>query len=230
MRRTSSEALDEWWGALLGVPAAAVWHAGTHVSRRPARERSLVVVRRGEAVHVALPGWVDASLEKRLRKRSPAELLERSFWKGVAKPLDRSAGHLVVHSYTEEPVEGAAGTEEIDPREVRSWVDVVKPERWALGGFGGRVVTALGVRAPGGDLAAAASLTRDGEPFTTIGVLTHPAHRGRGFAARVVRSAASRSVAEHGLTCYRARVDDDRARSIGRALGLTELCERLDVG
>jgi GNAT superfamily N-acetyltransferase len=229
MDKVSSKAVDGWWADVLGAEDAALWRSGVGLSRRPSKKGPLVVVRRDDCVRLSLPKWVDASLEKQLRKRSAEELLNRSFWKSIAKPLDRSVGHVVVHGYTEDDVEDAAGTERIDPRDVRSWVDVVKPERWSLGGFGGHVVEAVGIRVPGGDLAAAASLSRDDEPFTTVGVLTHPAHRGRGFAARVARSATSRSVRKHGLTCYRARADDARARSIGRALGFTELCERLDV-
>ena len=230
MDTVSSKAVDGWWADVLGVEDTEVWRSGVQLSRRPGKKGSIVVVRRGDCVRVALPKWVDGPLEKQLRKRSAQELVNRSFWKDVAKPRDLSVSHLVVHGYTDDPVEEAAGTEQIDPADVSSWVDVVKPERWLLGGFGDHVVRAVGVRAPGGDLAAAASLTRGDEPFTTVGVLTHPAHRGRGFAARVARSATSRSVRKYGLTSYRARADDDRARSIGKALGFTELCERLDVG
>jgi GNAT superfamily N-acetyltransferase len=230
MDTVSSKAVDGWWADVLGVEDAKLWRSGVAFSRRPSKKGSLLVVRRDDCVRVALPKWVDASLEKRLRKRSAQELLDRSFWKGVVKPMDRSVSHVIVHAYTDVPVEDAAGAERINPDEVRSWVDVVKPERWSLGGFGDHVVHAVGVRAPGGDLAAAASLSRGDEPYTTVGVLTHPAHRGRGFAARVARAAASRSVRKYGLTSYRARADDARARTIGKALGFTEVCERLDIG
>jgi hypothetical protein len=230
MDTVSSKAVDGWWADVLGVEDSEMWRSGVHFSRRPTKKGSLVVVRRGDCVRVGLPKWVDGSLEKQLRKRSAQELVDRSFWKGVAKPMDRSVSHVIVHAYTDDAVEDAAGTEQIDPRDVSSWVDVVKPERWLLGGFADNVMRAVGVRAPGGDLAAAASLSRGDEPFTTMGVLTHPAHRGRGFAARVARAATSRSVRKYGLTCYRARADDDRGRTVGTALGYTEVCERLDVG
>jgi RimJ/RimL family protein N-acetyltransferase len=230
MDKVSSKAVDGWWADLLEVEGTGVWRPGVALSRRPTKKGSIVVVRRDDGVRVALPKWVDGALEKQLRKRSAHELLDRAFWKDIAKPMDRPVGHFIVHAYIDEPVEDAAGTERIDPADVSSWVDVVKPERWLLGGFGDHVVHAVGVRAPGGDLAAAASLSRCDEPFTTVGVLTHPAHRGRGFAARVARAATSRSVRKYGLTCYRARADDDRSRSIGKALGFTELCERLDIG
>src|SRR4051794_20077120 len=132
MDTVSSKAVDGWWADVLGVEDTEVWRSGVELSRRPTKKGSLVVVRRDDCVRVALPKWVDGSLEKQLRRRTAQDLVNRSFWKDLAKPMDRSVSHLVVHAYTDDPVEDAVGTEQVDPADVSSWVDVVKPERWVL--------------------------------------------------------------------------------------------------
>ena len=70
------------------------------------------------------------------------------------------------------------------------------------------MISAYGVRDERGSLAAASNLTRDRGSPPMVGVLTHPAHRGRGFASRAVRAATSVSVEADGLAGLRARIDD----------------------
>jgi RimJ/RimL family protein N-acetyltransferase len=131
--------------------------------------------------------------------------------------------------FTDTPIKPGRGVSEIEPAEVAAWQDDVKPEKWRLSGFGFKVISAYGVRDERGSLAAASNLTRDRGSPPMVGVLTHPAHRGRGFASRAVRAATSVSVEADGLAGLRARIDDARARSIGSSLGFEEYCEELVV-
>lgn len=229
MERERASEVDGWWAVVMQVPASELWLPGLHVVRAPRPETRVTVVRRDGAMRVALPRWIDAPTEARVARTGPDELLTRSFWKAVAKPHDRTAEHPTVYQFTDTPVGPGRGVTPIDPAEVATWQDDVKPEKWRLSGFGSAVVRAWGVRDERGALAAAANLTRHRGSPPMVGVLTHPAHRGRGFASRAVRAATSAAVEEHGLAGLRARADDDRTRSIGAGLGFEDYCEVLVV-
>lgn len=228
MEKASRRTVATWWAGLLEVDGADLWRPGLSVTRDRTGDQVLVAWR-DDAVHVLLPSWVKGRTEKDLRGRGAQELTSRGFWKSLAKPLDRSVDHATVHSYTDRQIEGARGVEVIEAREVADWRDVVKPEKWQLSGFGAGVLRAYGVRDGRGTLAAAASLTRHRGSPPTVGVLTHPAHRGRGFGSRVARAATAGSVESDGLTGYVCRADDDRARSVGATLTFEDYCERLVV-
>lgn len=229
MEKASRAAVRAWWADLLGVDKSELWRSGVSVARDPAGGDQVLVVWRDDGVHVLLPSWVKGRTEKDLRRRPAEDLTSRSFWKSVAKPIDRSVDHPTVHAYTDRQIEGARGVETIDAREVAGWRDDVKPEKWHLSGFGEKVLQAYGVRDSHGTLAAAASLTRHRGSPPTVGVLTHPAHRGRGFASRVARAATAGSVEAGGLTGYLFRADDDRARTVGTTLTFEAYCERIIV-
>ena len=229
MEKASREAVQAWWADLLGVDGSDLWRPGVRVTRDPAGGKQVLVAWRDDAVHVVLPSWVTGGTEKDLQRHATDELTSRSFWKSLAKPVDRTAEHATVHAYTDRRIDGARGVEAIDPREVAAWRDDVKPEKWHLSGFGEPVLRAYGVRDGHGTLAAAASITRHRGSPPTVGVLTHPAHRGRGFASRVARAATAASIEADGLTGYLFRADDDRARAVGTALSFEPYCERIIV-
>lgn len=229
MKRERASEVDAWWADVLHLPEPELWLPGLHVVRGSRSETRVTVARRDGATHVVLPRWVDAATEAGLARTDPDELLTRSFWKAVAKPHDRTAEHPTVYMFTDTPVDPARGVKPIEPAEVATWQDDVKPEKWRLSGFGAEVVQAWGVRDERGALAAASNLTRHPGSPPMVGVLTHPAHRGRGFASRAVRAATSASVEEDGLAGLRARADDDRARSIGAGLGYEAYCVVLVV-
>jgi RimJ/RimL family protein N-acetyltransferase len=226
---TGGSEVETWWADVLHVPVTELWRPGLRLVRAPASETRLTVVRRHDATYVVLPRWVDAATESGLARQDPDELLTRSFWKPLAKAHDRTAEHPTIHMFTVTPIEPGRGVSEIEPAEVAAWQDDVKPEKWRLSGFGFDVLAAYGVRDERGTLAAASNLTRDRGSPPMVGVLTHPAHRGRGFASRAVRAATSASVEADGLAGLRARLDDDRGRSIGASLGFETYCEELVV-
>jgi RimJ/RimL family protein N-acetyltransferase len=90
------------------------------------------------------------------------------------------------------------------------------------------VTAVFGIRS-GTELAAAANLTVFHGSPPTVGVLTHPAHRGQGLATRVARTATAAAVTDHGMARYRAEANHARSQAVGRTLGFEPYCEELTV-
>lgn len=134
----------------------------------------------------------------------------------------------MVHAYTDRPLAPSPVVERIDSVEVASWEDLLSPRKWQASGFADDVRAAYGIRSAG-DLAAAANLTVFRASPPTVGVLTHPVFRGRGFATRVARTATAAAVADHGLVRYRGEAEHARSQAVGRTLGFEPYCEELTV-
>jgi GNAT superfamily N-acetyltransferase len=74
-------------------------------------------------------------------------------------------------------------------------------------------------RFAGGALVAAATLEDAGEPVSSVGVLTHPGHRGRGHG-RAVAAAATRAALDAGSVAHYQTLDANAPSvAIARALG-----------
>ena len=222
--------VDEWWADLLGVERAGLWRPGVSVAAHVRLEDvdGLLVVRRGPGVHVSLPGWVTPSGAADLRSRSSDDLLDRKFWSAWPPTRDRKVERTLVHGYTDRRLAPSPVVERIDAAEVAGWADLVSPRKWLASGFADDVVAVYGIRS-GGDLAAAANLTTFRGSPPTVGVLTHPAHRGQGLATRVARTATAAAVTDVGLARYRAEAEHARSQAIGRILGFESYCEELTV-
>lgn len=222
--------VDHWWAELLGVGREDLWRSGVVVAAHVglADADGLVVVRRENGVHASLPTWVDSSAAAELRSRSPEELLDRKLWAAWPPARDRKVRRRVLHAYTDRPLAPSPAVERIDTAEVASWEELVSPRKWQASGFADDVVSTYGIRSAA-QLAAAANLTVFRGSPPTLGVLTHPAYRGMGFATRVTRTAAAAAVSEHGLARYRAEAEHARSQAIGRTLGFEPYCEELTV-
>ncbi|MFL6132048.1 MAG: GNAT family N-acetyltransferase [Nocardioidaceae bacterium] len=230
MQSQSWELVSQWWADLLGLDAADLWRPGVTVTAhaRLTDDDGLVVVEREDGVHVSAPSWLGRSEAAYLTQRAGAELLERRFWSEWPPVGERKADRAVVHAYTDRQVEPAGHVERIDPAEVASWEDIVSPRKWRASGFDEHVNDAFGVRSHG-SLAAASNLTRFRGSPPTLGILTHPAHRGQGFATRVARTATAAAVQQQGSARYRSEADHARSQAIGRTLGYEPYCRALSV-
>src|SRR4051794_572524 len=204
----------DWWADLFGVAKDSVWPTGVSAAHHALLrdEDGMVVTRRRDGVRISLPNWVSVERADELTSQPRAVLLERKFWVTWPPTAERKAQRRVVHAYTDTQLEPPQGIERIDPTEIADWQDHVSPRKWQASGFAGPVVEVFALRT-GPNIAAAANLTTvHGSPLT-VGVLTHPAHRGRGYATRVARAATAEAVARDGLARYRAEAEHARSRA-----------------
>jgi RimJ/RimL family protein N-acetyltransferase len=78
-------------------------------------------------------------------------------------------------------------------------------------------------------LAAACSYERRGEHVLHVGVVTHPAHRGRGYGRAVASAATAHGLAAGGIMQWQTLVANAPSLAIGRSLGYREYCRTLAV-
>ncbi|MGH3331060.1 MAG: GNAT family N-acetyltransferase [Nocardioidaceae bacterium] len=76
---------------------------------------------------------------------------------------------------------------------------------------------------------AAANLTDFLGTAADVGVVVHPAHRGRGLGREVGRAATSYAVAHHGIARWRALVTNAPSREAAARLGFEPYCLQLAV-
>ncbi|HEU0026711.1 MAG TPA: GNAT family N-acetyltransferase [Ktedonobacterales bacterium] len=80
-----------------------------------------------------------------------------------------------------------------------------------------------------GALQAAASLTRDGAGLVSVGVITHPAARGRGHGRAVVSAATTWALARGETVHYQTLRANTPSVAIARALGYQDVASALAI-
>ena len=102
------------------------------------------------------------------------------------------------------------------------------PEEWAHGAIdrGGAPVFAV---FDGDDIVSAASVLGIGEGVPSIGVVTHPMHRGRGHGGMAVASATAYGLERVGFVTYQTLVSNTHAVAIARKLGFEQYATTLAV-
>jgi RimJ/RimL family protein N-acetyltransferase len=222
--------VDEWVSDLLGVPTSMLWQPGVSVGMHSGLgdHPGIVVIGRENAAHVSLPGWAGRKLAAALTQESPSDLLDRKFWKKLRATEHHHVAGPRIHAFTSTPLEMPGKVEQIDASDIAHWRELVSRRKWEKSGFAGEVPVAFAVRA-GDDIAAAANLTLFRGVASDVGVLTHPKYRGKGYASRVARAAASYAVRNHELARYRADADDARAQSISTSLGFEPYFQHVAV-
>lgn len=183
---------------------------------------------------VSAPADRVAAVERAFASPQSRDLLSREY---VARALGRAAAAIVGPSYqgwlpsgqlrplAHENVRVLSGSERAAVEELRA---SVSPEAWANGGIdpdGPEILAAFdGARA-----AALGQLRARGGGASDPCVITHPAERGRGHAARVVSAGVERAVAADQLVLYQTLLANAPAVAIARRLGFEPYATLLAV-
>lgn len=233
------ERIDAYWSAFLGVPAASLREPGIVVTAHAGLGdyRGLWLFVCGRAAVISAPADLRGAAERAFASARSSDLLSREY---VVRALGRAAGKTVGPSYqgwlpaghlrpiAHEEVRALASSEKTAVAKLRS---AVSAEEWEHGG----------IEVDGPEILAIV----DGERVLSLGqlraraggasdpcVLTHPAERGRGCAARVVCALVERAIAADRLVLYQTLMANAPAVAIARRLGFepyaTVLAVRLD--
>ena len=231
MQKESWERVDQWWAELFGLPVSMVWQKGVTVSFHAALHDypGIFVAGRGKSVHVSLPEWADERLAEKIRKHDIDQLMERKFWQEWGPTSD---GHKVssirVHAYTDVQHDAPRKVEQIPFSDIAHWQDLVSPKKWELSGFADHVSRVFAVRS-GEHIAAVAGLSSFLSTSSSVGVLTHPKYRGKGYAAPVTKAATAYAVRNEGIARYRYEEDNPRSQGVGTSLKFEDYARQLAI-
>lgn len=231
MQKESWERVDHWWAELFGLPDSMVWQKGVTVSFHAAlRDYSgIFVAGRGKSVHVSLPEWADERLAEKIRKHDIDQLMERKFWQEWGPTSDGyKVSSVRVHAYTDVQHDAPKKVEQIPFVDIADWQDLVSSKKWELSGFADQVTHVFAVRS-GEHIAAVASLSKFLSTSSSVGVLTHPKYRGKGYATPVTKAATAYAVRNEGIARYRYEADNPRSEAVGASLKFADYVKQLAI-
>lgn len=185
--------------------------------------RGVYMVRLGNTVLVYVPASHEAGAKSALAAASPDD----AFTASTCRLIAQGEGEVVLgpswHGFADEahfrPVEDADGERiAVDDPQLDELRGVCGYEEWAEAGFGhaGGYLYGLG---ESGRLVAAGNMTDYRGRPADVGVLTHPAMRGRGLARRLVSYMVATHLPAAGIVRYRALTTNHASLAVARSLG-----------
>lgn len=233
---TLFDVVDAAWADLLGCSVELLRTQGAHLvpGSRALSNYQVYMARLPDSVLVwCLPGH-----QATARRVLSTTAVEDLFCPATCREIARVDGQLdlvaVRHSFVDRngfhPANGAAG-------ERLGWEDpqldqlrqACGEEDWSQGGFEDRQGALLYGLRDGGRLVAAGNMTDFRGVPADVGIVTHPAHRGQGFARRLVSHMVAEQLSAVGLVRYRALETNVPSLAVARSLGFVARGEHLRV-
>jgi GNAT superfamily N-acetyltransferase len=231
------QAVLAFWAAHLGCGRAQLAQPGTAVVRngpKLAGYRGATVVFRPPACVVAVPhDWYELAAG-RLGRRPAASvfditLLREVFGSAVDQVIGPAwLGYADTGDFTPAPTMGTRLLTDQDLPALRRLADACGPTAWEHSGIRPGSSPVFGCHA-GGTLAAAGMLEPWGDRLLHVGIVTHPAHRGRGYGKAVVSAMTAHGLAAGGVVQYRTLEANLASVGIARALGFQRFAQTLAV-
>lgn len=220
------DVVDAFWSGALGIERDALHRPGVHVvgdAPGLSHDRTFLL-RIEDTCVVAVPAGRRAAVEEMVDGRSADEVFDRGFagrcgprggpvlgpsWHGyVDRPSFRSVPRSV-------PVRRVAGSEADAIERLRS---AVAPDEWSEGGFVPLPDATWG-SFDGAELVALGNMTAWNAARSDVGLVTHPAHRGRGLAAAVASTMIGETLERTTVVRYRALVTNMASLRVAERLG-----------
>jgi GNAT superfamily N-acetyltransferase len=233
----SIRAVLDFWAAHLGCGREQLAQPGTWVVRNGpdlAAYRGVTVVFRPPACVVAVPHDWHALAAGRLGGRPAAAafhvpLLLEVFGPAVDRVIGPAwLGYADAGDFTPAPTMGTRPLTDRDLPALRRLADACGPTAWEHSGIRPGSSAVFGCHA-GGTLAAAGMLEPWGDRLLHVGIVTHPAHRGRGYGKAVVSAMTAHGLAAGKVVQYRTLEANLASVGIARALGFQRFARTLAV-
>ena len=234
--RATIARLDARWGEEYGVAPGFWTTARQDVAPRAGDPgwAGLFVFRRGDACVVQAPGALGPQTARWIAGRGPDVLLDPAYWAGALGPRFARVvgpawlGYADASDFRPAPELGARALAPADEPALRALEAAVGAMAWEHAGIVYGQELLFGAFA-GDVLVAAAAIDRWRGNLGHLGIVAHPAHRGRGFATAAA-SAATREGLARGLTMqYRTLVANAPSVAVGRKLGYAPYATTLAV-
>lgn len=220
------DVVDPFWSGTLGIERDALHRPGVHVvgdAPGLTHDRTFLL-RIEDTCVVAVPEHRRSAVEEMIDGRSADEVFDRAFagrcdlrggpvlgpaWHGY---VDRSSFRPVPPDV---PVRRVGGTEADAIERLRS---AVAPDEWSEGGFVPLPDATWG-SFDGSELVALGNMTDWNGVRSDVGLVTHPAHRGRGLAVAVGSTMVGGTLERTTVVRYRALVTNAASLRVARRLG-----------
>ena len=227
--------VDAFWSAYFGCSPQHLNEARTLVvsHRALAGYDGVLVFRHAHSCIVSVPDSVPEIERSKLRTAQPTEASDpRLLGKAFAVSTDRVQGPAWL---------GIADRSVFTPVRSKARIlgdaDAPAIERLALGcdELAWTQSRLLRVQKPlfglfeGGDLVAVSGHVVLGDVLAYIGVITHHAHRGRGYAKSVVSAAMNGALEKGFIPMWRTPVSNEAAITVARSLGFQPYATTIDV-
>jgi GNAT superfamily N-acetyltransferase len=233
----SMEAVTAFWAAHLGCSRAQLTQPGTTVvANGPdlADYRGATVVAHPPACVVAVPpDWYEPAVAGLGHRPPPAvfdeAVLRRVFGDAVRRVVGPAwLGYADAVDFRPAPTMGARLLSDQDLAALRGLAAACGPTEWEHAGIDPACPPLYGCHA-GEVLAAAGTLQRWGTRLLHVGIVTHPAQRGRGYGKAVVSAMTADGLASGGVVQYRTLQANLPSVGIARALGFQRFALTLAV-
>jgi GNAT superfamily N-acetyltransferase len=221
-------AIDEYWAAELGLPPGLLREPGVHVvalSGGMRDYRGAYLLRRESSVIVAVAAQRVEWARQAVQGCSPATVFDPVFLAGLfGSTVERIIGPAYqgfVDAATFRPVDGRAtrsltGADTPALQRLRAACDAIEWEHSAVKSDHLASVFACFV---GGALAAAGILMRGRDRIGSLGIITHPAHRGQGYGRAVVSAMTAYALDTGLIPRYQTLLANAQSVGIARSLG-----------
>jgi GNAT superfamily N-acetyltransferase len=213
----------QFWAERLGCHVALLREPGLHFIPQ-ADPCAVFIVAAGPSVVAAAPGGLErelAALFRSGRLLEPAAV--ETFLPGPAVSVGPAfvgyAGSVAPPTLA--PIPLAKTTPELETLRA-----AVEPHEWQHANLEAAAPPLFALFRQGAAVSAAGAETLLGQ-VAHIGVLTHPAHRGRGLARQVVAAAAAHAHSEGLLPQYQTLLSNRAAVAVARAIGFAQFATTL---
>jgi hypothetical protein len=226
---TTRERVDAFWSSTLGVTLPDLHAPGVRVqahAQARADWRGVYVLAFDDAVSVLVHADLVDEVTKAVDGQVPATILEADMWRATFGGAVRAAFGPVVHLYLDD----ASGLDEyavgrrINPRDADALTELrgaVAPDEWRSAGFTAQTAMMFGIF-DGDRMVAAANLTPGPDAATDVGIVIHPAERGKSYGTGMTATAAKQAIVMHQVARFRVFASSAATLAIAAKLGFEE--------
>lgn len=222
--------VEHYWAGDLNIETADLARRGVRVSAHRLDYRGAQLLRHAEACILAVPpGWREHVGHLQGTDADPLfqpEALRRLFGDAVDRVIGPAfVGYLGAEPAADPEVRALTAADVPALERLR---DACTAEEWEHAGIepGGPDVFGL---VAAGEVACAGRLALWGAELADLGILTHPAFRGRGLGRRVVRTMAAAARSRGYVPQYRTLYSNAGSLAVGKAAGFREWGRTLAV-
>ncbi len=229
--------IDAHWCMQLGCDEAALRTPGTTVvpHAAPMRgRRGAYAIRQGDAAVVSVPAALVAEVKRDLaglpaREAVSLNALSHVFGDAVDRFVGPAwIGYVDADSFRPADADGARPLRDDESDDVVRLCEASDETEWEHSGIDPRRRPIFALHR-GPEIAAATSWEPLSNGLLHVGVITHPAHRRRGYGRAVASAITAHGLQQGGVMQWQTLVENTPSLAIGRALGYRQRFETVAV-